>query len=82
MRHFKACGVIKNVRVIRDKETHQEKGFVYIYFESPEGYQKGLYINRTILAEWEIRVKKAVAFERLEKMKLKKDKKQNVFNAL
>ena len=30
-------------------------------------------MNRTILANREIRVKKAVAFERLEKKKLKKD---------
>ena len=81
-KHFKACGVIKNVRVIRDKETHEGKGFGYIYFESPEGYQKGLDMNRTILANREIRVKKAVAFERLEKKKLKKDQKQNIFNAL
>ena len=31
--HFVKCGVIKDVRVIRDKATGIGKGFAYVHFE-------------------------------------------------
>jgi RNA recognition motif-containing protein len=63
--HFKECGEIKNVRVIKDKLSHDGKGFGYIFFKSLSGYKKALELNKSELLGREIRVKKAVPAERL-----------------
>ncbi len=69
--HFEQCGEIKNVRVIRDKERHEGKGFGYVYFASEEGFKNALQLNASTLLEREIRVKKAVPENRLLKKKEK-----------
>ncbi|KRX04910.1 hypothetical protein PPERSA_06544 [Pseudocohnilembus persalinus] len=71
-KHFTPCGSILNVRVIRDKETHQGKGFGYVEFEKDEGYQKSLELKGSYLNDRQLRIKKAVPKARLEKKKAKK----------
>ncbi|KAL4430415.1 hypothetical protein ABPG74_013265 [Tetrahymena malaccensis] len=78
--HFENCGDILNVRVIRDPKTHEGKGFGYVFFKEKGGFQNALEKNGSKLLEREIRVKKAVPAERLEKKKVKKAEKANIIN--
>jgi len=43
--YFKSCGVIDNIRVIRDSETHVGKGIAYITFKEKESLKKALEKN-------------------------------------
>lgn len=65
--HFEDCGDILNVRVIRDPKTHEGKGFGYVFFKEQTGFKSALEKNGSSLLGREIRVKKAVPAERLEK---------------
>lgn len=69
--HFEDCGDILNVRVIRDPITHSGKGFGYVFFKEKEAFKLSLQKNGTTLLKRELRVKKAVPFERLEKKREK-----------
>lgn len=59
--HFKDCGKILNVRVIRDKENFIGKGIGYIQFSTKEEMRKAIETkNGGIFRGRELRVKKAV----------------------
>lgn len=64
-----------NVRVIRDPRTHEGKGFGYVFFKEIEGFKAGLKRSGSKLLDREVRVKKAVPAERLEKKQVKKQEK-------
>ena len=40
--HFKECGKIQNVRIIRDKDTFMSKGFAYIMFSNKDEMKKAI----------------------------------------
>lgn len=54
--HFEDCGVIENVRVIRDSYTGIGKGFGYITFQDVDGVELALQLNGTELRGRKIRV--------------------------
>ena len=69
---FNECGAIENIRVIRDPKTHIGKGIGYVTFKEEQAFKKALTKNGTTFKERELRIKKAVPAERLEKKKQKK----------
>jgi nucleolar protein 12 len=69
---FSNCGQIENIRVIRDPHTHLGKGIGYITFAEEAGFKQSLLKNKSKFKDRELRIKKAVPVERLEKKKMKK----------
>jgi nucleolar protein 12 len=61
--HFKDCGEIHTIRIIRDPITHMGKGFAYIRFASKQGYLQGLKMNMSEFMTRQLRVKRAVDIE-------------------
>lgn len=43
--HFKSCGEIEYVRIIRDPKTNMGKGFAYVQFKELESVNKALLLN-------------------------------------
>ena len=43
--HFKLCGAIDNIRIIRDPETHIGKGIAYVTFKDEDGFKNALIKN-------------------------------------
>jgi len=63
---------ILNVRIIRDKETYISKGIAYIQFSSKPIMRFAIEkLNQKEFKGRELRIKKAVAPQRLEKKKMK-----------
>ncbi|XP_054011551.1 RNA-binding protein 34-like [Hylaeus anthracinus] len=56
-KHFKNCGEIVSVRVVRDNKTGIGKGFGYINFKTEDSVALALELNGTKLANRELRVK-------------------------
>lgn len=67
--HFKDCGEIHSVRIIRDPITHMGKGFAYIRFVNKQGFLQGLKKNLTEFMNRELRVKRAVDIQEENKKK-------------
>jgi len=57
--HFKVCGEIVDVRLIRDSFTGMGKGFGYVNFQSSESIELGLRLNGSKLEGREIRVSRS-----------------------
>jgi len=58
-RHFKCCGVIKDVRVVRDPNNGMGKGFGYVNFESADSVELAIKLNGSTMAgDREIRVER------------------------
>jgi len=78
--HFlkKKCGAIENIRIIRDPVTHVGKGIAYVTFKEKEGFSNAIKENGKEFKNRELRIKKAVPSNRLEK---KKKKVMNKLNA-
>ncbi|CAK9822703.1 RNA-binding protein 34 [Anthophora retusa] len=55
--HFKQCGEIESIRIIRDNMTGIGKGFGYVNFKTEDAVTLALELHGTILADREIRVK-------------------------
>lgn len=58
--HFKDCGPIHSVRIIRDPITHMGKGFAYVRFADKQGYLAALKLNMSEFMNRELRIKRAV----------------------
>jgi nucleolar protein 12 len=58
--HFKGCGAIHSVRIIRDPVTHMGKGFAYVRFADKQGYLAALKLNMSEFMNRELRIKRAV----------------------
>merc|ERR1719219_862758 len=57
--HFKDCGEILDVRLIRDSFTGIGKGFGYVTFKSSDSIELGLRLNRTQLEGHDVRVSRS-----------------------
>ncbi|XP_033189172.2 uncharacterized protein LOC117156344 [Bombus vancouverensis nearcticus] len=55
--HFKRCGEIQSVRIIRDNQTGVGKGFGYVNFKSEDAVALALELDGTTILNREIRVK-------------------------
>ncbi len=56
--HFKECGQIDYVKIIRDKILFKSKGFGYVKFETKEGLQQAMILKKPF-KNLELRIKKA-----------------------
>ncbi|KAL3873562.1 hypothetical protein ACJMK2_036661 [Sinanodonta woodiana] len=54
--HFHECGMIENVRVIRDRKTGLGKGFCYVLFQSKDSVSLALKLNNSVLQKRQLRV--------------------------
>jgi nucleolar protein 12 len=68
---FSSCGVIKNVRVVRDRKTSLGKGFGFVEFDTREEVQLALKFNDSEFLSRKIRVRKC------GKKDIKKEKRKN-----
>jgi nucleolar protein 12 len=66
--HFKKCGSIDYVRVIRDNRTGIGKGIGYVVFKTSDSVNLALKLNNSEIDNRKIRVERCV-----KKKKLKKD---------
>jgi len=57
--HFRDCGEILDVRLIRDSFTGIGKGFGYVTFKSSDSIELGLKLNRTQLEGRDVRVSRS-----------------------
>ncbi|XP_063613665.1 RNA-binding protein 34-like [Penaeus indicus] len=64
---FLDCGAIENVRIVRDKELGSGKGFGYVNFQSPDAVELALKISGTLLRKRQLRVKRYLMKEQVEK---------------
>ncbi|XP_003395590.2 RNA-binding protein 34 [Bombus terrestris] len=55
--HFKRCGEIQSVRIIRDNQTGVGKGFGYVNFKSEDAVALALELDGTTILNREVRVK-------------------------
>ncbi|KAG9433839.1 RNA-binding protein 34 [Apis mellifera carnica] len=69
IKHFKQCGEIESVRVIRDNKTGVGKGFGYVNFKNEDAVTLALELDGTTISNREVRVKPVV-----DQYKKKKDK--------
>lgn len=67
--HFKDCGEIHSVRIIRDPVTHMGKGFAYVRFASKQGYLAALKLNMSDFFNRQLRIKRAVDISEENKKK-------------
>lgn len=58
--HFKDCGEIHSIRIIRDPVTHMGKGFAYVRFAEKKGYVAALKLNMSEFMNRQLRIKRAV----------------------
>ncbi|KAF7645780.1 hypothetical protein LDENG_00198440 [Lucifuga dentata] len=65
-RHFKECGTVEAVRLVRDKNSGLGKGFGYVLFESADSVQLALKLDGSKLEGRSIRVKRSVKKEKLK----------------
>ncbi|CCD23004.1 rRNA-processing protein NOP12 NDAI_0A08510 [Naumovozyma dairenensis CBS 421] len=47
--HFKSCGEIEYVRIIRDAKTNMGKGFAYVQFKELQSVNKALLLNDKVM---------------------------------
>jgi len=73
-KHFKLCGPIDYVRLIRDKPTGVGKGFGYVAFQNPDGVVFGLKLNNSPLNGRAIRVSRC---ENVDKFNSNKQNRKN-----
>ena len=57
---FTQFGLVENVRLVRDRITHQHKGFCYVRFAGKEGFLNALQKNGVEMGGRELRINKAV----------------------
>ncbi|XP_078034835.1 uncharacterized protein LOC144468906 [Augochlora pura] len=55
-KHFKSCGEIESIRIVRDNKTGIGKGFGYVNFKTEDAVALALELNGTLLRNREIRV--------------------------
>ena len=67
--HFKECGPIHTVRIIRDPITHMGKGFAYVRFADKKGYNSALKLNMSEFMNRQLRIKRAVDISEENKKK-------------
>ncbi|KAM9460959.1 RNA-binding protein 34 [Clarias gariepinus] len=65
--HFEECGQVEAVRLVRDRNTGEGKGFGYILFESTDAVMLALKLNGSQLLDRKIRVKRSVKKEKVKK---------------
>nr|XP_033324360.1 RNA-binding protein 34-like [Megalopta genalis] len=71
-KHFKGCGEIESIRIIKDNKTGIGKGFGYVNFKTEDAVSLALELNGTSLQNRELRVKPCYEHPKKEK----KDKQQ------
>ncbi|XP_031370154.1 RNA-binding protein 34-like isoform X3 [Apis dorsata] len=69
VKHFKQCGEIESVRVVRDNKTGVGKGFGYVNFKNEDAVTLALELDGTTISNREVRVKPVI-----DQYKKKKDK--------
>ncbi|XP_031774158.1 RNA-binding protein 34-like isoform X2 [Apis florea] len=69
IKHFKQCGEIESVRVVRDNKTGVGKGFGYVNFKNEDAVTLALELDGTTISNREVRVKPVI-----DQYKKKKDK--------
>ena len=68
-KHFKRCGKIESVRIIRDNQTGVGKGFGYVNFKSEDAVALALELDGTTILNREIRVKPNIGQDKKTKGK-------------
>ncbi|NWR93791.1 RBM34 protein, partial [Furnarius figulus] len=56
--HFRVCGAVVGVRVVRDRKTGLGKGFGYVLFENTDAVHLALKLNDSVLMGRKIRVRR------------------------
>ncbi|KAF7640448.1 hypothetical protein Mgra_00000267 [Meloidogyne graminicola] len=69
--HFKQCGKVTGVRLLRDKQTGLTKGFGYVEFFDVNSIPKALELNQVLFEGRKLRVTKAVKKDKLSKIEAK-----------
>lgn len=59
-KHFKRCGIITDVRLVRDTATGIGKGFGYVNFDCSDAVEKAIHLNGSLLNNRSLRVSRAV----------------------
>ncbi|XP_043582739.1 RNA-binding protein 34-like [Bombus pyrosoma] len=67
--HFKRCGEIESVRIIRDNQTGVGKGFGYVNFKSEDAVALALELDGTTILNREVRVKPSIEKDKRTKGK-------------
>lgn len=67
--HFKECGEIHSIRIIRDPITHMGKGFAYVRFVDKKGYLAALKLNMSEFMNRQLRIKRAIDISEENKKK-------------
>ncbi|XP_007246185.3 RNA-binding protein 34 [Astyanax mexicanus] len=62
--HFKECGEVEAVRLIRDRNSGMGKGFGYVLFESADSVMLALKLNGSELLSRKIRIMRSVKKEK------------------
>lgn len=76
--HFENCGLIDNVRVIRDNKTGVGKGFGYVQFKEVDSVALALKLDGSKMGERKIRVSRAVKKQKDKKNDSKQNQKPDV----
>ncbi|KZC06257.1 PREDICTED: nucleolar protein 12-like [Dufourea novaeangliae] len=81
-KHFKDCGDIESVRIIRDNKTGIGKGFGYVNFKTEDAAALALELNGTTILNREIRVKACSEQKKKGKRSHSKEEDENSFKKL
>ncbi|XP_013385011.1 RNA-binding protein 34 isoform X2 [Lingula anatina] len=73
---FEDCGIIENVRIVRDGKTGIGKGFGYILFKSPDSVSLALRLKNKQLKGREVRISCCVKQEKV--LRVSKEKKRKI----
>ncbi|NWH97223.1 RBM34 protein, partial [Tichodroma muraria] len=65
--HFRVCGDIVRVRVVRDSRTGLGKGFGYVLFENTDAVHLALKLNNSVLMGRKIRVQRVADKKKAQK---------------
>ncbi|XP_044276088.1 RNA-binding protein 34 [Varanus komodoensis] len=71
--HFSQCGNIAGVRIVRDRNTGNGKGFGYVLFETTDAVHLALKLNNSELKGRKLRVQRCVEREKAQKKSLDKN---------
>ncbi|NWV73719.1 RBM34 protein, partial [Dasyornis broadbenti] len=65
--HFRVCGDVVGVRVVRDRRTGLGKGFGYVLFENTDAVHLALKLNNSVLMGRKIRVQRVADKRKAQK---------------
>ncbi|NXY29404.1 RBM34 protein, partial [Pomatorhinus ruficollis] len=65
--HFRVCGDVVGVRVVRDRSTGLGKGFGYVLFENTDAVHLALKLNNSVLMGRKIRVQRVADKKKAQK---------------